>query len=228
MKTSEPQSPFNSLPPVVVALALVLLGIECVLSLGARGIVGGPEAVGWRLAALQSYSFSPDIFWWMLETSQYPSEHIMRFVSYAFIHGNFTQALFVCVFLLALGKMVAEVFGEVRMLIIFILSAISGAVVFGLLIGGPAPLIGGFPAVYGLIGAYTFILWASLGQLGEQQSRAFSLIAFLMGVQLLFGLVFGGQPDWVADLSGFAAGFGLSFLLAPGGWAKIRALIRRE
>ena len=40
------QSPFNALPPVVVALVIVILGIEIVFSLGARGFIGGPEAVG--------------------------------------------------------------------------------------------------------------------------------------------------------------------------------------
>ena len=34
--------------------------------------------------------------------------------------------------------------------------------------------------------------------------------------------------DWVADLGGFVAGFVLSFVLAPGGWAAIRARIRHE
>ena len=63
---------------------------------------------------------------------------------------------------------------------------------------------------------------------GAQQGRAFTLIAFLMGIQLLFGLVFGGQKDWVADLAGFATGFGLSFFLAPGGWARMRGKIHRD
>ncbi len=228
MSETEPQSPFNSLPPVVVALALFLIGIECVLGLGARGIVGGPEAIGWRLDAQQTYSFSPEIFWWMWDTGQWPSEHLMRTVTYMFVHGSFTQAIFVCVFLLALGKMVAELFGELAMLVIFVLSGVSGAVVYALVVGGQYPLIGGFPAVYGLIGAYTFVLWTSLAQIGEQQSRAFSLIAMLMGIQLLFGLIFGGRPDWVADLGGFATGFGLSFFLVPGGWARIRSRIRRD
>ena len=43
----------NPLPPVVVALFLILVGIEVVFQLGARGLAGGPDAVGWRLAAVQ-------------------------------------------------------------------------------------------------------------------------------------------------------------------------------
>ena len=221
-------SPVNPLPPAVVALVLVIMGIEAAFSLGMRGIIGGPEAIGWRLSAMQSYAFSSEIFWWMVETGQWPVEHLIRFLSYSFVHGGFTHALFVCVFVLAMGKMVGEVMGDLAMVIIFMLSAIGGAVGYAVLIDSPVPLIGGFPAVYGLIGAFTYILWRQLSLVGAQQSRAFSLIAFLMGIQLLFGLLFGGQKDWVADLCGFATGFGLSFFLAPGGWARIRSNIRRD
>ncbi|MEP0153070.1 rhomboid family intramembrane serine protease [Pseudophaeobacter sp.] len=221
-------SPVNPLPPAVVALVLVIMGIEAAFSLGMRGIIGGPEAIGWRLEAFQSYAFSSEIFWWMVETGQWPAEHLIRFLSYTFVHGAFTHALFVCVFVLAMGKMVGEVMGDLVMVIIFLASAVGGAVGYAVLINGEVPLIGGFPAVYGLIGAFTYILWRQLSLVGAQQSRAFSLIAFLMGIQLLFGLLFGGQKDWVADLCGFATGFGLSFFLAPGGWARIRSNIRRD
>lgn len=221
-------SPVNPLPPAVVALVLVIMGVEAAFSLGMRGIIGGPEAIGWRLEAFQSYAFSSEIFWWMVETGQWPTEHLIRFLSYAFVHGAFTHALFVCVFVLAMGKMVGEVMGDLAMVLIFVLSAVGGALGYAVILNAPVPLIGGFPAVYGLIGAFTYILWRQLSLVGAQQSRAFSLIAFLMGAQLVFGLLFGGQKDWVADLSGFVTGFGLSFFLAPGGWARIRSNIRRD
>ena len=221
-------SPVNPLPPAVVALVLVIMGIEAAFSLGLRGIIGGPEAVGWRLEAFQSYGFSSQVFWWMQETGQWPAEHVIRFLSYAFVHGSFTHALFVCVFVLAMGKMVGEVFGDFAMVIIFLCSAIGGALGYAVFLNTQVPLFGGFPAVYGLIGAFTYILWRQLALVGAQQSRAFTLIAFLMGAQLLFGLIFGGQKDWVADLSGFATGFALSFFLAPGGWARMRGKIHRD
>jgi len=220
-------SAVNPLPPVVAALFLFIMGIEVAFSLGARGLLGGPEAIGWRLAAVESYAFSGDILKWMWQTGRWPPEHLMRFVTYPFVHVSFTQALFVGVFLLAMGKMVAEVMGALAMLLVFILSGVCGALAYGVLTSESYPLIGGFPAVYGLIGAFTFLLWRSLALVGANQARAFSLIAFLMGIQLVFGLLFGLQKDWVADLAGFACGFTLSFFVSPGGWARIRARIRR-
>lgn len=221
-------SPVNPLPPVVVALFLMIIGIEAVLSLAARGIIGGAGGIGWRLEAIQSYAFSGVIFDWMWNNGLWPTEHLIRFVSYLFVHASFTHALFVCVMLLALGKMVGEVFSGLATLAVFIVSGVVGALAYALLLDDQAPLIGGFPGVYGLIGAFTYLLWLRLGELGAQQVRAFSLIGFLMGIQLIFGLLFGVQNDWVADAVGFAAGFALSFFVSPGGVSRLRQRIQRD
>ena len=91
-----------------------------------------------------------------------------------------------------------------------------------------APLIGAYPPVYGLIGAFTFLLWVGLAAQGANKLRAFSMIGFLLGVQLLFGVLFGGGWEWLADIAGFAAGFGLSFVVSPGGWARVVAGLRQR
>lgn len=222
------QSPINPLPPVVVALFLVIIVIEAAFALGARGLAGGPEAIGWRVTAIQKYAYFGDYFDWMLANNIWPPEHLMRFVTYLFIHGNFTHAAFAGVMLVALGKMVGEVFSAVATLAVFLCSGILGAVIYSLILENPAPLYGAFPGVYGLIGAFTFLLWTRLGQMGANQARAFSMIGFLIGIQLLFGLLFGGRQDWIADVAGFATGFVMSFVLVPGGWKRILAHIRRD
>ncbi len=221
-------SPFNALPPVVVALALVMFGVELLFVAGARGFIGGPEAVGWRLNAIRDYAFFGPLFELMVERREFPPAEMARFVTYPFIHFGFTHMLLVLVFLLALGKMVGEIFGTAAFLAVFFGSAIVGALVFTVLTDVNTPLLGGYPAVYGLIGAYTFILWVRLGQVGAPQHRAFTLIAFLLFVQLAFGLFFGTGPDWIADLAGFGAGFLLSFLVSPGGWTRLRARLRHR
>lgn len=222
------EAPLNPLPPLVMALFLFILGIEAAFTLGARGILGGSEAVGWRLAALQRYAFSSEVLSWMWATGRWPLEHLIRFVTYPFVHATFTHALFAGAMLLALGKMVAEAMGSAATLIVFVVSSVVGACAYALILSDPQPLFGAFPPVYGLIGAFTYLLWVRLGQMGEGQVRAFSLIGFLLGIQLLFGLLFGGQNDWVADLAGFAAGFALSGVLVPGGWARLLARLRRD
>lgn len=222
------QNAVNPLPPVVVALFLVIVCIEAAFWLGSKGMVGGPTAIGWRLEAVQKYAFSVDIFDWMMTNDIWPIEHVIRFVSYLFVHVSFTHALFGGVLLLAMGKMVGEVFSGWATLAVFVGSGMTGALGYALILNSPQPLVGSYPGVYGLIGAFTFLLWTRLGEVGAPQARAFSLIGVLVAIQLVFGLLFGGAPDWVADVIGFGAGFVLSFVLAPGGWRRIRDRLRRD
>ncbi len=221
-------SPLNPLPPPVMALAVVITGIELTLAAAGRGLIGGPGGIGWRQSALERYAFFGDILDAMIARGTWPLEHVARFVTYPFVHYGFTHALFVVVFLLALGKMVAETMGTLAFFAIFFGSAIMGALVYGLALNDPMPLAGGFPAVYGLIGGFTWLLWTSLGRVGAPQHRAFTLIGFLLGIQLIFGVLFGSTNEWVAEVTGFVTGFGLSFLVGPGGWRRALAALRRR
>jgi len=220
--------PLNPLPPVVWLLALPVAAIEIVLGLGSRGMIGGADAIGWRVAAFERFAFLNSVFDWMVENHRYPAEQLMRFLTYPFVHGSFTHALFVVVFILALGKFVGEAFRPWAVLAVFFGSAIAGASVYGVVLNDPVPLIGGFPAVYGLIGAFTFIQWVAARITGRSQAQAFRLIGFLLATQLLFSVLFGSNTQWVADVTGFATGFLLSFIVSPGGWARALARIRGQ
>ncbi len=220
--------PLNPLPWIVWVLALPIIAMEVVVNLGARGLVGGPEAVGWRLQAMERFAFSPDLMRYMIETGQYPLSDVARLVSYPLVHSSFSHALFVIVILLALGKMVGEVFRAWAVVLVVLGSALAAALVYTAIPVLHTPLIGGYPAVYGLIGAFTFLLWVRLAGTGTNQYRAFSMIGFLLGIQLLFGLLFGGGTEWVADLAGFAVGFLLSFVVSPGGWGRVVARLRQR
>lgn len=225
---SRPEAPFNALPPMVVALALVLGGIEIVFQIGALGVVGGPEAVGWRLSALQEFSFIDDVFEQMQMLNIWPFEHVRRFFTYAFVHVSFTHCAMALVFILAMGKMVGEVFGNIAVLVIFALCTVAGALAYGLILDTARPLMGGYPAAYGFIGAYSFVLWVGYGRSGENRLAAFRLIAFLMGIQAVYALLFGGGQETVADLAGFAMGFVLSVLFVPGTMGRILTKLRQR
>ncbi|MCE6951552.1 rhomboid family intramembrane serine protease [Cereibacter sphaeroides] len=221
-------SPINPLPTVVWFLALPIIAMEAVIALGQSGLAGGPGAEGWRLDAWQRFAFSPELMRAMIETGTYPWQGMIRLVSYPLVHASFLQALMAVVILLALGKMVAEVFRAWAVLAVFLGSAIVGALVYTALPMAKVPLIGAFPAVYGLIGAFTFLLWVNLAAKGANQYRAFTLIGMLLGIQLVFGLLFGSGYEWVAEVAGFATGFLLSFAVSPGGWARVISKMRRR
>lgn len=220
--------PLNPLPWIVWALALPLIAVEVVVQLGASGLAGGPEAVGWRLRAMEWFAFSPDFLRRALETGEWPLETLWRQVSYVLVQGEVTSTVFVVVLLLALGKMVGEVFRWWAVALVFVGSAAMAALVYTLVMpGNRVPLVGGFPAVYGLIGAFTFLMWVRQAATGGSQWRAFTLIGVLMGVQMFFGAIYGGVA-WVAELAGFATGFLLSFVVAPGGWNQVMGRLRNR
>lgn len=220
--------PLNPLPAIVWVLALPIIAMEVVVGLGETGILGGIDGAGWRLQALERFVFSPPLMEAMMARGEYPPQQVMRLVTYPFVHGSTTHALFVVVILLALGKMVGEVFRWWAVLVVFFGAALAGAFAYMLVPGNSAPLFGGYPATYGLIGGFTFLLWVNLAAVGANKYRAFSLIGFLLAIQLLFGLLFGGGYEWVADVSGFVAGFLLSFLVSPGGWGRVLDKIRQR
>src|SRR5690606_26779556 len=117
------------------------------------------------------------------------------------VHLSLTHAAFVVVFTLALGKFVGEIFHPVAFVALFLGSAILAALVYTLCVvqfpvlragqGQMVPLVGGYAGAFGLIGAFTFVLWVRLGASGGEGWRAFSLIGLMMLVRLLFGVFFG-------------------------------------
>ncbi|AHM02854.1 Rhomboid family protein [Roseibacterium elongatum DSM 19469] len=221
-------SPFNAIPPVVIALAVVIGGLELLFQAAGAGFLGGQGGIGWRIAAVQDYAVVDQVADWMWENQSFPPEQMLRFLTYPLIHGGFAHAAFVVVFILAIGKMVAEVFSPMAFVAVFWLSAIGGALVYVTALDSAYPLIGGYPGVYGLIGAFTFLMWVDLGHRGSSRARAFVLIGALLGIQILFGAIQGEFGNVVADLSGFITGFVLSFVVSPGGWRRVLARLRQR
>ena len=226
MAANDNVMPVNAIPPVVLGLFALVMGVEAVLSLAAAGVIGGPAGIGWRVAAITDWGFSAAVWDQVAERGNWSGDMLRRFVTYSFVHGSFTHALFGGVILLAMGKFVGEAFGGLATLAVFVVAGIAGAMVFGVVLSGNAALFGSYPAVYGLIGAFTYLLWLRLGQTGQNQLRAFRLIGLLMAIQLLFAVFFGADQAWIADVAGFVAGFALSPLVAPGGWRAFLARMR--
>lgn len=233
MRDGLTQSPVNPLPAAVWLLALPIIASEAVFGLGRLGLIGGAEGVGLRLSGLQLTAFAPEMVQRMWSLGAIDWDQLYRILSYPFVQYSLTQALFVLAFTLALGNMVAREFRPWAVIALYLGAAVGGALVYTVAIsflpGRPAPLIGGYPAVYGLVGAFTFLLWARLAAANANRMRAFTLIGMLLLFQLVFGVVFGGAGyGWIAEIAGFAVGFGLSFLLVDGGVARALRQIRQR
>ncbi len=229
MQPDHNAAPINPLPVIVWVLALPVIAMELVLAAAEAGLVGGAGGIGWRLQAVERFGMFPELLHYQLETGGEPYADLVRLVAYPLVHANFTHALFAVVILLALGKMVGEVFRWWGVLAVVLGASVAGALAYGLLVPGVrAPLIGAYPAVYGLIGAFTFLLWTNLARSGANKYRAFSLIGALLFFQLVFAAIFGTNWDWVADVTGFVAGFLMSFVVSPGGFQRVLQMIRQR
>jgi len=222
-------SPVNPLPGVVWLLILVVLGVEAVLWAAGAGLVGGATGVGWRVDAIQRFTYSSAIQDWMVQNWRFPPMHLARYLTFGFIHTGPMHAVFVAVLLAALGKAVGERFSIAAFLALVLVVPVLAAVLFGLLTAQDPLgwLIGGMPLVFGLVGAFTWLKWRDAGGDRTLQRRAFGMIAVLLLARLGFGLLAESGPGWIAELAAFGFGFGLSALvLGPGSWSRLRARLR--
>ncbi|MEM8870031.1 MAG: rhomboid family intramembrane serine protease [Pseudomonadota bacterium] len=215
-------APLNPVPPVVWLLAALLAGPELVFQAGARGFAGGPEGIGWRNEALQTFGFFDAVFEQMRTTGVWPLDGLWRFVTYIFVHQNLLHTLIAIVLLLAMGNYTARLFHPAALILIFFASAILGALAYGLVLTYRFPLYGAYPAVYGLIGVYTWSLWVMAEKLGKNPYGAFRLIGILVGLQIIFSLISGFWQTIPAEVAGFATGFALAAPAAPGGLMRLR------
>ena len=222
------ESPFNAIPAAPLMLFLALFGVELAVSAAAQGFVGGQQGIGWRIALFDRFAFAPSVLDIMVERGIVTVDLTKRLITYPVVHASFTHTLWASVLLLALGKFVGEAYGSPVFLAVFGIATVFGALIYGALAPGNMPLVGAYPGIYGLIGAYTYVLWLQLGQVGENQYRAFTLIGILMGLTLIYSIFFGANPWWIAELSGFVIGLAVAPLVAPGGWSAFIARLRRR
>lgn len=236
MRPGYDESPVNPVPAVIWLLALPIIAAEAYFGLGRLGFLSGGTNAGQaaRQIMVERTAFSPEFLIRAWDRQSVVGGELWRLLTYPFVHYSITHAIFVLVFLLALGNMVARVIRPAGVAAVFFASAVGGGAIYALIAGLLPqmrfdPLVGGYPAVYGLLGAFTFLLWTRLGQEHANQLRAFSLIGILLGFQLVFGVLFGGTgKNWIAEIAGFAIGFLLSFVLVPGGLGRVRRRIRHR
>lgn len=228
-ETARSASPLNPLPPGAWLLILPVVAVEAVLSAAGWGLIGGADGIGWRIEAIQHYAFSAEAQHIAVENRRLLGADALRYASFSFVHGTAAHALFGVVMLAALGKMLGERLGSLRLLILALLVPVPSAMIFGLVVGPDRLgwLFGAMPMAFGMVGAFTFLRWSEARD-DSARRKAFSLIGILLGARLAFGLLSETGPAWVADVVAFALGFGLTaVVLGPGRWAATLARLRR-
>ena len=219
--------PFNPVSPVVIGLVAIMLGVELVFQAGEHNLIGGPMAEGWRVDMLRFFGFHKAVFDHLLVGGEVEPKVIWPFLSYLFVFRSFAHMLIATALILAMGKMIADVFSSLAVLVLFVTCGLAGSISFGLFSpDGGFPLAGAYPVFYGFIGTYT---WIRLFELRAQKVSvipAFYPIGLFVIMRGGFAMMYGVSNSWMADLSGLIAGFLLAFILAPDGRDRLNSWVK--
>ena len=195
-------------PPLVWSLVALIVGIEALLQLSDMGVL----PPGLRLWAYQRFAFHDLYFEAARSGQQVPLGFYLSFATHAFLHGGMAHLLMNSVVLLALGAHVSRAVGQVTTLLLFLGTAVCGALLFGLIADTGmsfVPMVGCSGALFGFLGAMKRWEWRYLRANALPKRRFWSTIFALVLINVLLSLasVGGGGVAWEAHLGGFLGGW---------------------
>jgi membrane associated rhomboid family serine protease len=229
----EGPQPFLRLPGAVTALAVLLLGIEGVLSL----MPARADAI------LFTYGFVPARYSPSflaahgIDPGSLP-DRVLPFFTYMFLHAGWTHVIVNTIWLAAFGAAVVRRFGALRFYLFFILCGLAGAGLHLVLNWNSiAPVVGASAAISGLMAAAFRLIgregdaFAGPQPLAPVFSRRILIwSAVWIGLNIAAGISgMGAGPGiqliaWQAHLGGYLAGLLLAGLFDPVNRLKTAAL----
>ncbi|GHF03409.1 rhomboid family intramembrane serine protease [Aliiroseovarius zhejiangensis] len=194
---------------LITGLIAVNLGIEMVLLSADLGLIGTSQ---WRPLAYQNGAFWAGLLhnW----RPNYPVQPWTMFVTYAFLHGGIMHLLGNMLTLWLIARMVILRAGVKGFVLIYLLSAIGGAALFGALTLSARPMVGASGALFGLVGAILYWRWSDRRRRRLDQWPVLKTVLILGVLNLLLWLVMGGLLAWETHLGGFIAGWLAAAILA--------------
>jgi membrane associated rhomboid family serine protease len=199
------------MPRGLLALVGLIAAIEVVLSAADAGIVADPT--------LRSRVLLSGAFWAALLYGAQPIfalQPLTMFVTHALLHGSLLHMVMNMAILLALGRFVSDRYGSAPVLPLFVVGAIAGGAVFGLLTAGSYPMVGASGAVFCFLGIWIVWDWRRHKAHGVSTGPVLRRVVVLAGLNVFLYVGLQGMLAWEAHLGGFLAG------LACGAWLESR------
>ena len=199
---------FRRLDPFTIGVIAICSVIELTLQFADLGLFDAPRL---RFLAYTYGGFWPGLLGdWRPNFSGQPA---LMFLSYSLLHAGFVHFLLNMLTLASLGPAVHKRGGAGRYAGIYVLSVLGGALAYGLLAPGVAPMVGASGGLFGLAGA--LIAWdtAERRALRLGLRPVLRVVVFLALMNLLLWWAMRGQLAWEAHLGGFLAGAALAALL---------------
>ncbi len=178
-------------------LIVVCSGIELVLLAADAGLIGHR---GWRMLGLQNGAFWAGLLrdW----QPNYPAQPWAMFCTYAFLHAGFVHLLGNMLALFWIAPTLIRKLGQRRFALLWLVSALGGAMGFALLSNTPAPMVGASGAIFGLLGGIVAIDYLNRGRLGA----VFGMTALLAVLNLVMLVAERGAMAWETHLGGYLTG----------------------
>jgi len=144
---------------------------------------------------------------------------VWSLLTHAFLHGGWLHLGVNGAAFLGLGKALVEAVGVARFLLIFAVTAVAGALAFGLIADSQYPMVGASGAIFGMLAVITAWQERVLRLMGRDRSMIWRRIGGLVLLNVVLALGLGGFLAWQAHLGGWIAGWLLAGAIRPrAGW----------
>jgi membrane associated rhomboid family serine protease len=186
----------------IVTLIVVNVGIELTLAAADAGLIGSAR---WRAIAYQNGAFWAGLLhgW----RPNYPAQPWLMFLSYAVLHGGMIHLAGNMLILWGLGRILRLRIGPAGFFAVYILSAVGGALCFGLLSQSPQPMVGASGALFGLVGCWQYWRWSLRRRAGRSLWPVWQALGWLVLLNAVFWVILDGLLAWETHLGGFVAGW---------------------
>ncbi len=190
------------LPQVLLWLIALNILIELTLVAADQGLIGSTR---WRALAYQNGAFWAGLLhnW----RPNYVAQPWTMFLSYSFLHGGLLHLIGNMLVLWGLGRVVMLRLGTGRFLVLYFVSAIGGALCFGLLSNSPQPMVGASGALFGLLGAWQAWRTALRRRRGQSLWPVWQAVLGLVLLNVIMWIALKGLVAWETHLGGFVAGW---------------------
>jgi len=241
MSLADLNLPRRPVHPMLWFMVAAMIGIETLFWAVESGLTG-PTLSRW--AVIKLLAFHDPIFDLALWHGVISIQLIWSVLTYAFLHGGWLHLLMNMAAFLGLGHAITRVAGIQATLAIFLVSAVTGSVVFGLIeaqeIGGLAfsesilgkfagltfvnleavgtPLVGASGVVFGYLGILTAWQEQSLRYRGLPRTQIWQRLLGLVAINALLDFGLSGMLAWEAHLGGFIGGWLMASVYRPLAW----------
>lgn len=192
---------------VIIALCVV---IELMLAANDHGLFGPPRG--------RNLAYEVGAFWPGLLTNWQPNyalQPVLMFFSYSLLHGGLLHLGMNMLTLASLGHGVCARVGQWRFVVIYIVSAAGGALVYGLLTESGLPMVGASGALFGLAGAILAWIWEDEATLSSALIEVGRVLFLLVAINVIMFVALSGSLAWETHLGGFLAGWILGIAFHP-------------